>query len=497
MTNKMLSFVEFEQMYESYGFVFEADAAVPPVTTPADQSITAGGDAMSGSDLFSIFKDLEASDDATTKVSEAIAKGKKGSVVSVNPFKLIKPGEESDRVKLLQKSIGTEQTGVYDKETVKAVKAFQKENKLRVDGIVGPQTYTKILEIKDKLAEDEIAKRMEEFKKLSINLINDPRFYLIFESITTVNVNGVIYVICIPKADAKDKIEALKKEGAITSGFEWLEKAVDAIGKAIVYTAVGGVLVTLALAKAIISGAISVVKYVVEGALYCAASLVHGLGQVASWVNKGLKSGAEALYNNLKSSGEEVWKGFVTVIGAVIKGAQKAGEAIASFFSGVGSYLQSVAKSGVKVIEAIGKLAVEILRPVAKVIGVTISAGATILKAAGDAVAWVAKKTAQAATAVVKAIGSGISSGAQAIWTGTKAAAGAVWQGVKGVTSGVKTVVGAAIKAGGDLITGIGNAMSDFGSWLLKESFSGTGEYILESLTFRPIVLDYSGLDFE
>jgi len=497
MTNKMLSFGEFEQMYESYGFVFEADAAVPPVTTPADQAVTTSGDAMTGADIFGIFKDLEASDDATSKVSEAVAKGKKSSVVSVNPFKLIKPGEESDRVKILQKSIGTEETGIYDKETVKAVKAFQKENKLRIDGIVGPQTYTKILEIKDKLTQDEIAKRMEEFKKLSINLINDPRFYLIFESITTVNVKGVIYIICIPKADAKEKVESLKREGAITSGFEWLEKAVDAIGKAIVYTAVGGVLVTLALAKAIISGAISVVKYVAAGALYCAASLVHGLGQVASWVNKGIKSGAETVYNTLKSSGEELWKGFVTVTGVIIKGAENAGEAISSFFSGVGSYLKSVAKSGVKVIEAIGNMAVQILSPVAKAIGITISAGATILKAAGDAVAWVAKKTSQAATAIAKTIGGAISSGAQAIWTGTKAVANAAWQGVKGVASGVKTVVGAAVKAGGDLIAGIGNAMSDFGSWLLKESFSGTGEYLLESLTFESIVLDYSGLDFE
>ena len=76
---------------------------------------------------------------------------------------ILEPGENGAKVKKLQESLiqaGYElpkygADGDYGEETEEAVKAFQKENGLSVDGIVGPKTQAKINE---KLEEDEMLK---------------------------------------------------------------------------------------------------------------------------------------------------------------------------------------------------------------------------------------------------------------------------------------------------------------------------------------------------
>jgi hypothetical protein len=53
----------------------------------------------------------------------------------------IKQGSTGDSVKVLQQILGLPQTGSFDAAMTLAVKAFQKRNGLKEDGIVGPQTW--------------------------------------------------------------------------------------------------------------------------------------------------------------------------------------------------------------------------------------------------------------------------------------------------------------------------------------------------------------------
>ena len=126
MENRLLSFSEFESVYESYGFINEAEVAEKPTFTPNKL-------AVSSDDLLSLF----GGDDK-----------KQNEALKPSAFTLIKKGEKSQRVKELQKELGTEQNGVFDEVTEKKVKEFQTKNKLAVDGKVGVQTLTKMLELK-------------------------------------------------------------------------------------------------------------------------------------------------------------------------------------------------------------------------------------------------------------------------------------------------------------------------------------------------------------
>jgi peptidoglycan hydrolase-like protein with peptidoglycan-binding domain len=53
---------------------------------------------------------------------------------------LITQGSQGDQVSAVQSALGVSQTGTYDSATARAVRAFQGENGLVVDGIVGPET---------------------------------------------------------------------------------------------------------------------------------------------------------------------------------------------------------------------------------------------------------------------------------------------------------------------------------------------------------------------
>lgn len=54
-------------------------------------------------------------------------------------------GDRGEDVKILQKSLNIKADGVFGTQTLKAVKDFQKANKLVVDGIVGIKTRTKLI----------------------------------------------------------------------------------------------------------------------------------------------------------------------------------------------------------------------------------------------------------------------------------------------------------------------------------------------------------------
>ena len=58
---------------------------------------------------------------------------------------LLKVGSEGEAVKLVQEAVGLEADGVFGLITEKYVMAWQKENALVPDGIVGIKTYKKMV----------------------------------------------------------------------------------------------------------------------------------------------------------------------------------------------------------------------------------------------------------------------------------------------------------------------------------------------------------------
>lgn len=63
------------------------------------------------------------------------------STVDINLFLVMQPGERSSRVAWVQEIVGADPDGDYGAETAKAVKAFQKKNKLLDDAVIGPKTF--------------------------------------------------------------------------------------------------------------------------------------------------------------------------------------------------------------------------------------------------------------------------------------------------------------------------------------------------------------------
>lgn len=53
------------------------------------------------------------------------------------------------KVELIQKLLGIEVSGNFDDATLKAVKSFQKDNGLQVDGVIGEKTFAKLSGLKD------------------------------------------------------------------------------------------------------------------------------------------------------------------------------------------------------------------------------------------------------------------------------------------------------------------------------------------------------------
>ncbi len=64
--------------------------------------------------------------------------------VDMNRFNTMILGAKGDRVKWVQRSLKISQTGNFDKNMLKAVKAFQGSNALVDDGVIGPKTFARL-----------------------------------------------------------------------------------------------------------------------------------------------------------------------------------------------------------------------------------------------------------------------------------------------------------------------------------------------------------------
>jgi len=363
MPNKILSFNDFEKVYESENYLIaEEDVAALPKDSAENSVIdpSSGDITEDPKEILDLMKELgggaPAEGEEAPKEEKAPNESlqEQATAAPVNTLKVAKMGETSDRVKEIQKTLGLEPSGKFDQATKDAVKAFQTEQKKKdpktvVDGIVGPQTYGLLLKVKKGITDAaEIAKQLDAFKnagkmvidvkKAGSNIALDPKYYDIFESIEVVTVNGTTYVVATPKADAALKVADLKAAGLIKAGFEWILSVPLFVGKALVYTAIGAVVVTVEVAKALVNAAISVTSW--AGKKIMASSVVHGLGQICKWVG----TTGSAAWAKVKSGAAEVkvlWNGFVTNTVAMVA---KKKEALLAFAAACSKSLSTTAQ---------------------------------------------------------------------------------------------------------------------------------------------------------
>ena len=375
MEKKILSFDQFEKVYEQQYFfnneIEEAEDAAPAEGTAETPVVdpSTGEPTDDIADLKDAFKELAVQDkkDGGDKVAESQMFEAKPS--SLKPAKL---GETSDRVKDIQKMLGLEETGKFDMDLQAAVERFQEDQQKKdpsvvVDGIVGNQTYGRLLKIKGGIKDKvEIDQKKTEFAKAGAvivkagesgdavkNIIFDPRLHELYESVTIVKIGDETRIICIPKSDIAAKIEALKKSGILTASFDFVAAGAEAVGKALVYTVVGAVVIPLEIGKAMINGAISATKFVTKGVMNAViVPVAHGLAQVAKWT----VAGGKEIYAKVSTGAEDVWKSFVD---ASTKALSKTKEGVLSFCSAANHFLGKAQDAGKTVLlAAVGTLAV-------------------------------------------------------------------------------------------------------------------------------------------
>jgi hypothetical protein len=388
MENKLLSFSDFEHLYESYGFINESEEkAEDPLLF----------------DPFAPAADAE-------KIADLLAPVEEKAVAEAGPtpseFKPLKKGEKSKRVTELQKDLGMstkEADGSFGPATETKVKEFQKTNKLTVDGIVGVQTLRKLLElsksIKDTAKQDaDIVKRYnvktaEDAKKAGIN----PILLKIYQSITVVKYGSKTLVICIPKKDAATQIKALEGTTLLDANLAFIKNAATAIGKAIVYTATGAVVMALDGAMAILSAVASASKFVADGVMYTAGAAIQGLASIANWASiKGA-----AIYKKVSDKANAFFTKF----------AQDSAKALKSTVQGATAFIDGI-KAGAKTLGyVLTGLAVNAFKSVATFLSPALKA---IVQASKDGaamvtggMAWIGKNVKNGAADFAKTIKAG------------------------------------------------------------------------------------------
>ena len=450
MENKLLSFNEFETLYESFGFIAEAEV---PDFTPEKAKITSD-------DLMSLFAEEE--------VDEALdAKSLK--------FSVIKKGEKSERVKQLQRDLGVpEPDGVFGPSLENTVTKFQTDNKISIDGKVGVETLRKMLELKgDKDPNATIKKKYvklinptpEQAKEAGI----DPELIKLYD--VTIVWNGETqYVILMPKKDTATKIKDLKAKGTTFKGFEWLLEGLKYAGKALIYTATGLVVATLEIAKAIIMGIGSAISFVAKGAAYVMGAALQGIVSISKWI---AKKGKEA-YAKVSATAEKLWADVCTGFAKVAKASVEAFTAFMTALKPLGYTLTGIA---IKTFKSV----VTLLSPAVKAIVQGAKDGAAFIKAG---VEWIGKN--------VKNGVIGLKNGIELGWKKTADATQKAWNGAKSVT---KQAGEKMYKAAEDAYTATASFLSDMYSTGKKawESLSElTGNPIFESEEFAFEDIDFS-----
>ena len=435
--NQVLNFNEFERLYESYDFDFINEAA-DVLFTPDDLTVDPAE-----------LEDVLAPEGAT---------GAKPVEEALDPkaFSPIKIGEKSDRVKQLQKDLklpAKEQDGIFGKGTEDKVKKFQGDNKLTIDGKVGVQTLRKMLELNgDKNAEATITTKYKftavknAAQATAVKI--DPALLELFD-VTLVSNGTEQFVIMVPKKNIAEKAKTLK---AKFKGLEWLEAAVRAVGTggmALIYTATGVTLLTLAAAKAMISALGSAAKFVVGGAVYVIGAVVRGLQTVANWAAKQGK----AAYQTVSKAFDELFTRFCNGFAKVAKASTQAFTAFMTGLQTAGFVLTGMALKAFKAISKQLSAGIKVIVDGAK-------DAAAFIKAGMDSIA---KQGAEALASFKKEV--------QAGWATVTTTTQKAWNGAK-----------TAVKASGEAVAKAAQqAYTDTADWL--KSCYEEGKKFWESLS--------------
>ena len=435
--NQVLKFNEFERLYESYDFDFINEAA-DVLFTPDDLTVDPAE-----------LEDVLAPEGAT---------GAKPVEEALDPkaFSPIKIGEKSDRVKQLQKDLKLpvkDQDGVFGKGTEDKVKKFQGDNKLTIDGKVGVQTLRKMLELNgDKNAEATITTK---YKYTAVKTAAqatavkiDPALLELFD-VTLVSNGTEQFVVMVPKKNIAEKAKTLD---AKFKGLEWLKAAARAVGTggmALIYTATGVTLVTLAYAKAIISALGSAAKFVVGGAVYVIGAVVQGLQTVANWAAKQGK----AAYQTVSKAFDELFTRFCNGFAKVAKSSVQAYTAFMTGLQTAGFVLTGMALKAFKAISKQLSAGIKVIVDGAK-------DAAAFIKAGMDSIA---KQGAEALASFKKEV--------QAGWATVTTTTQKAWNGAK-----------TAVKASGEAVAKAAQqAYTDTADWL--KSCYEEGKKFWESLS--------------
>jgi peptidoglycan hydrolase-like protein with peptidoglycan-binding domain len=495
MQNKIMNFNQFSKVYEStmnlpedetafnYGEeISEEEAAAAPPKDDAETAVVSsdGSIEVPPSEILALLKDLgkKEGDKAEEAPAEETPNESLDEQDSTNTLKPAKMGEKSERVKDIQKLLGLTVDGDFGQATKDAVMKFQKAAKVKdpdilVDGVVGNQTYGLMLRVKKGITDkSQIQAMVDKFQgagktvvaaaKAGKNIALDPKLYDLFEKIEIITINGTTYVVATPKSDASAKIDSLKKAKLIGADFSWLLAIPAAVGKAIIYTAVGGTIVTLEVAKAMVNTALSAGAYIGKASAAVVSNIVYGVGQISNWVVAKGAQGWAALKQDTAAA-LAAWKGYNEKGKAILKSSKDAAVAWAT----------AAAASLSKEIGAAYREATRVmLVGIAGTLGIA-WAGA---KSLGDLV-----KTGMSQMA---AGGKGLANKIQAAYDDAVKRANAVGNAVNAEFQKAGAEVTNVLKSG---VTAAGDALISAGGWLkgLAESLDNNGgELVLEWLEY-------------
>ena len=253
-----------------------------------------------------------------------------------------------------------------------------------------------------------------------------------------------------------------------------MKLGLSAIGKALCLTAEGAVLLTLDIAKAMISSIASAAKFIAGGAAYVMGAQVQAMALIGKWV----AAKSSALYNKATNLANELWKGFATGFGKVAKSSVTG---LTAFLKGAESVSKTVGYTLTGIAVTSWKGIASVFTPAIKTLVESAKDGAAFITGGMD---WIAKNVKDGAVAFKNTVVAG--------WNATKtASANAYNSAKKALSSSAKTVQDAAQSAY-DATTGYLSAMYDAGKKAWESEIAELGLPMFESQELEWDVIDFS-----